>query len=559
MEMDEKSKVTDNFFSQLSIIQRKSQSNSNQLNDSRASSSLTVSSANSSTKETVSIYGGVANDTMSIAHTSSVAPALDVKTNRWSSSLQTVLDQPSATFPQRLIMGGIAFCVAFVIWGWFGQIEEVGKAQGKLVPKGDTYKVEPIELGKVSHIAVKEGELVKAGQVLIELDTEIAEKEVERMEQMVAAYQIELAQKQSLLEGVRLAAQTQVKISAAETIAQQSAIAWSQEKAALARRMLAQQQTEMAAYRARQAQLQPLPVLTQERLEQLHSELKAHQNRLERLIPLEQEGAVSQEFIFQAEQARRQSQQQLTQSQLQEITNSREQLFQAEQSQRELQARITQTQGELYSATKEAERLQAELSQKQAERHRIELEAQQKIQQLEVEITQIKGKIAETKNLLVTAQAKLKYKFLKSPIDGIVLSLDLKNTGKVVQTGQTLVEIAPQEEPLVLSAILPNQEAGFIAKGMSAQVKFDAYPYQDYGVITGKIASVSADAETDERLGEVYRVEVELERDHVTENQQPIKLKAGQTASADIIIRRRRIMDVLLDPIRKLRQDGIDL
>ena len=543
----------------MTFLPPKIHSNPGKPDDQKSSSSLTLSSSNSSTKEAVSIYGGVASETMTVSPTSNLSSALDTTNSRWSSSLQTILDQPSATLPQRLILGGIAFCTAFIVWSWFGQIEEVGKAQGKLVPKGDTYKVEPIELGKVSHIAVQEGEQVRAGQVLIELDMELAQKEVERIEQLLNAYQTELAQKQTLLEGVHLQARTHARISASETLAQQAAIAWSQEKAAIARQMLAQQQSEMVAYRARQTQLQPLSSLTQAHLEQLRSEIIAHQNRLDRLRPLAEEGAISQEVVFQAEQAHRQTQQQLTQSQLQDVTNAREQLFQAEQSLREMESRITQSRGELTSAIKETERLQAELRQKQAERHRMELETQQKTQQLAVEITQIKGKITETKNLLVTAQAKLKSKFLKSPIDGTILSLDLQNIGKVVQAGQTLVEIAPLGKPLVLSAILPNQEAGFLEIGMSAQVKFDAYPYQDYGVIPSKVISISPDVESNERLGEVYRVEVALERDHITDNQKPIKLKAGQTASVDIIIRRRRILDVLLDPIRKLQQDGIDL
>ena len=543
----------------MTFLPQKTHSNQGKPDDKKSSSSLTLSSSNSSTREAVSIYGGVASETMTVSPTSNLSSALDTTNSRWSSSLQTILDQPSATLPQRLILGGIAFCTAFIVWSWFGQIEEVGKAQGKLVPKGDTYKVEPIELGKVSHIAVQEGDRVRAGQVLIELDRELAQKEVERIEQLLNAYQTELAQKQTLLEGVHLQARTHARISASETLAQQAAIAWSQEKAAIARQMLAQQQSEMVAYRARQTQLQPLSSLTQAHLEQLRSEIIAHQNRLDRLRPLAEEGAISQEVVFQAEQAYRQTQQQLTQSQLQEITNGREQLFQAEQSLREMESRITQSRGELTSAIKETERLQAELRQKQAERHRMELETQQKTQQLAVEITQIKGKITETKNLLVTAQAQLKSKFLKSPIDGTILSLDLQNIGKVVQAGQTLAEIAPLGEPLVLSAILPNKEAGFLETGMSAQVKFDAYPYQDYGVIPSKVISISPDAESDDRLGEVYRVEVSLERDHITDNQKPIKLKAGQTASVDIIIRRRRILDVLLDPIRKLQQDGIDL
>ena len=504
------------------------------------------------------IYGGASSEAISISQTSAPSTTTDAKLTLWSPSVQTLLDQPSSKLPERLIAGGMVFCLAFSAWAWLGQIEEMGTAQGKLIPNGETYKIEPIDLGKVSHIAVEEGDVVKAGQVLVELDTDLAEKEVQRIEQRLGAYQIELSQKQGLLKRVRLEVQTHKRISLAETLAHQSAIALAKEKAAIARQLLAQQQAEVIAHQTRQAQLKPLSSLAQERLDQLRAEILIHQQRIERLRPLEKEGAVSQEFIFQAEQGQRQIEKQLIQSQLQEITNAKEQLFQAEQSLLALEARRTQTQGELFSALEEVKRVQAELSQKQAERLRMELEAQQKIQRFELEITQINAKIAETQNLLVSAQAKLKDKFLKAPIDGVVLSLGLKNAGKVVQAGQTIAEIAPQNEPLVLSAILPNKEAGFAEKGMPVQVKFDAYPYQDYGVISGKVISISADAEPNERLGEVYRVKVALERDHIIDNQKMIKFKAGQTATADIVIRRRRIVDVLLDPIRQLKQDGIN-
>jgi HlyD family secretion protein len=106
---------------------------------------------------------------------------------------------------------------------------------------------------------------------------------------------------------------------------------------------------------------------------------------------------------------------------------------------------------------------------------------------------------------------------------------------------------------------LPNQEAGFIKLGMPVQVKLDAFPYQDFGVVSGKVTSISPDAKTDERLGPVYRVEVALDRNYVAANQQTIPFKAGQTATADIIIRRRRIVDVLLEPFRQLQKGGINL
>ena len=477
----------------------------------------------------------------------------------WSPSLQSLLDQPAATLPRQMIWGGIAFFLIFGAWAWLGTIDEIGTAKGKLVPKGKTYKVESVELGKVSHIAVKEGQEVKAGQLLAKLNHTRETKEVERLKQILADYHIEINQKQSLLEKVKSEAQTHSQIAAAETSAQRLAIASAQDQAEVFRQLLAQQKAEMAAYDARKNHLAALSEITKNRFEHIDAEMKAHQERINRLKPLAKEGAVSREFIFQAEQARRQTQQQQTESQLQEITNTQEQIFQSQQSLRELTAQITQSQGELSSAIKEVEKLTADLKRQQAERSRLRLEAEAKIQQFELDIAQLQGKIAETKNLLNSAEIELKQKLLKSPVDGFILSFNVNNVGKVLQPGQTIAEVAPKNSPLVLSALLPNQEAGFVKTQMPVEVKLDAYSHQDYGAIPGKVISISADAESDEKLGEGYQVEVELERDHIIENKAPIKFKPGQTATADIIIRRRRIIDILLDPIKKLQKDGISM
>ena len=165
------------------------------------------------------------------------------------------------------------------------------------------------------------------------------------------------------------------------------------------------------------------------------------------MLPLATQGAVSQEYVFQAEQSLREAERQVTQSQLEEITNTREQIFQFNQAMRELKASIIHNQGELTSALREVQRLEAELIQKQAEGKRIQLEAEQKIKQLEFELAQIESKIANTQNLLSAAQAKLKQKSLKAPVDGIVLSLNIDNSGKVVQAGETIIEIAPHGTP----------------------------------------------------------------------------------------------------------------
>ena len=519
-----------------------------------------------SDQEATAIYGGVASLTEVLVPNRQKEQEQEQKTDtaqkkdqNWSPSVQTLLEQPSASFPGRIIIGGMVFCLALGTWSYLGQIEEVGVAQGKLVPQGQTYKIEPVSAGQVTQLAVEEGDTVQAGQTIAELDTELAQQEVERLQQLLSNYQQELIQKQILLERVSLEAQTQSAISAAETRAQESTVAQLTARISTTRQLLAQLRSEEQLYQRRQTLVQPVSQLAQTRMQQLEAESKAHQERLERLEPLVAEGAISQEFLFQAQQSYLQTQQQLTQSRLQKITGTDEQLFQVDQSLRDRQTRITQSQGDLAAALKESERLQAELAQKQAQEQRTALEAQQRIKQLELEITQLRGRIKDTENQLTSAKARLKQRFLHAPVDGVVLSLNVQNTGKFVQSGQTIAEIAPQDAPLVLSATIPGRDAGFIEVGMPVKMKLDAYPYQDYGIIAGEVTSISADAEIDPTIGAVYRVEISLEKDYVIEEQQQVEFKAGQTASADIVIRRRRIADILLEPIRKLREDGISM
>lgn len=510
---------------------------------------------NTANNEASSVYGGVSSSVIAVKE----SPTNSLPSSEWSTSLQTVLEQPPSTLPQRLLLGGMVFCVAFGAWAMLGTVEEVGHARGRLVPQGEVYKIHPEETGKVIQIAVKEGQTVKAGQLIAELDTEIAANEVERLQQTLTADKIQLQQMQGLVEEMRLEAQTRTTITQADIQAQETLIAQANTKAATATELLAQLQSDRAAGLVRLDRLKPLTTKNQDLLEQLQVDVAAAKERLVRLSPLVKQGAIAKEKLFEAEQTLRDRQRAIIQTQLEQGMGTNERLFDAEQTLRDRQRTITQTQEELKQALVEGSRLQAVLRQKQAEGRKAELETQQRIKQLEVEITQLQGKIAETRTLLNSAKAKLVQRFLYAPVNGVVSSLSVHNVGEVVQPGQTIAEMAPKAAPLVLSAFLPNQEAGFVKPGMSVKVKFDAYPYQDYGIVSGKVKSVSPDAKQDERLGAGYQVEVELEHNSAATKKLASKFKAGQTATADIVIRRRHIVDILLKPLKELQKGGIDL
>lgn len=448
----------------------------------------------------------------------------------WSASLQTVLDEPPSSLPYHIVLGGMIFGMVIVAWATVGQIDEVGKASGRLVPQGESYKIHAVVPGKVARIDAKEGDSVAAGEVIAQLDREIALNEVERLAQESAAYKTQLIQTQVLIDKTQLEAKTRVAINNAEIKAQEAVIN--------------QAQAKIESQKVAIAQGQQKSQINQSLVAQLNVAASAEKERLERLKSLAAQGAISKDQIFQAQQNLGDRQRSITQ----QIGESQQAVTESKRLQADLRQVLA-----------EAQQLQQQLAQKQAEGNTAQIQAEQTIQKLQVEKTQLYAKMQQTEKLLQQSKAQLRQLSLAAPVNGTILSLNIKNSGEVVQPGQTIAEVAPENAPLILETVLPTQEAGFIKVGNIAKVKFDAYPYQDYGVITGKVISISPDSQPDEKLGSVYRVGIALDRDYVKTNQQTIQFKPGQTASAEIIIRRRRIADMLLEPIKQLQKGGINL
>ena len=415
---------------------------------------------------------------------------------QWSSTLQSVLDQPTPSFPLKLIVGGVVFAGAFATWAWFGQIDEIARAPGKLIPKTGTRKVQPMESGKVATLKVKEGDTVRAGQVLMELDTELAQKEIERLQTLLSSAQTELRQTQEILERTHMQASVKASIAKIEIDSQRVAI----------------EQNQAMVMNQRQL------------LRQLQEDAQKQQERLSKFQLLTAEGAISQE-----------------------------QTFSVEQTVRDRQRTITESTGILQRSLSELKRLQVGLAQRQAEAQQSYLEASQQIQQLQLRQTELAMKINETAVLLAAAQAKLQQRFVYATHSGTILTLYTRQTGEFVQPGQAIAEIAPAGEPLILSTLLPSHEAGFVKPGMVVKVKLDAFPYQEFGIVPGKVLSVSLDSKTTEQGNQVYRVDVELDRHAVNGRGQKVSFKSGQTATAEIVTRHRRMADVLLDPIKQLQ------
>ncbi|MDF5738398.1 MULTISPECIES: HlyD family efflux transporter periplasmic adaptor subunit [unclassified Nostoc] len=187
---------------------------------------------------------------------------------------------------------------------------------------------------------------------------------------------------------------------------------------------------------------------------------------------------------------------------------------------------------------------------------------QEQLKDLQTQITAAQSEVAQTKSQITSIRVQMQQRVVRSPINGVIFELPTTKPGAVVQAGQRIAQIAPKNADFVLKAQIPNQDSGFLKVGMPVKVKFDAYPFQEYGIVQGKVTWISPDSKVNQIPQgniETYELEITLEKQYVENGNKRIPFGAGQTANAEVIIRQRRVIDFVLDPFKKLQKGGLEM
>ncbi|MBW4564773.1 MAG: HlyD family efflux transporter periplasmic adaptor subunit [Mojavia pulchra JT2-VF2] len=447
-------------------------------------------------------------------------------------------------------------CAAlFVPWATFSKVDETGSARGRIEPKGATQKLDAQAGGSVKNVTVKEGDTVKAGQILLELESDLVQTELQQAQTKLQGLQ----NRQSQLEVLK----NQLLLSTS-LLEQQNK---SQELEKIAQVNQAQQNldTKVSTYNLQKLEKQALVRQAQQQIYTTRNDQKSAQARLgidsrqvERFSKLVQDGAVSATQIDQLKKEEQES------KRLYEKASS--DIKQAEFRLTEELNRYQATINMLESEIKQAKlRLQEEQSSYksvvQAGKLAV-MKNQEQLKDLQTQITAVQTEVAQTRSQITSIRLQMQQRIVRSPINGVIFELPITKPGAVVQPGQRIAQIAPQNAGIVLKAQMPSQDSGFLKVGMPVKVKFDAYPFQEYGIVEGKVTWISPDSkvsQTPQGNIENYELEVTLEQQYVQNGNKRIPLTAGQSANAEVIIRQRRVIDFVLDPFKKLQKGGLEL
>ena len=418
---------------------------------------------------------------------------------------EEIVETPAAPLGALVVWLVTLLLIVALVWSYFGKIDIVAVANGKISTEGSTKIIQPAISGVVTSINVHEGQRVKKGETLLALDKTTAEKDVATANQSLNTARVE----RDILRRLDVGGNTDEIINNAdlpdETKAMLRQFASSQTALSAAR-----QQAANGTISNYQQQLQ-FNQQAKHQLETNAQNLKNRKAEIEKQLP----------NANPVDKLRLQN----------ELSNIDQRITSADsavlgQNQQLLQSQSALTQAQNQSQTQIAETNSAFSNQ----------------------IITAEKRIIELENNLVKAKQILAQTTITAPVDGTVLSLTVKTIGGVVNAGQQLAQIVPEKVPLYVDAALDNQDIGFVKPGQRVVVKVATYPFQRYGYLEGTVENISPDAIQDDKKGLIYKAKIKL-NDDKSSKQNQLKLLPGMSVSAEITTGQRRIIEFFLDPL----------
>lgn len=138
---------------------------------------------------------------------------------------------------------------------------------------------------------------------------------------------------------------------------------------------------------------------------------------------------------------------------------------------------------------------------------------------------------------------------IRAPDDGIITQLAARNPGEAVSRGQTLMMLIPSDATLLAELTVLNKDMGTLRPGQPVKLKFDAFSYAEYGAITGSIVRIAPDAQVDSTGNASYRVLTALQQTYFRVKDTKVLLLPGMTASAEIVTDQKTILELLFKPL----------
>jgi hemolysin D len=443
-----------------------------------------------------------------------------------------IVETPASPIGRMLAYAIMALFFLAAAWACIGRVDIVATAKGKIVPSGRTKVIQPLETGVVREIHVHDGQVVKTGDVVIELDPTMNDAEWKHYESDLVAAQLDVARLQAeLSDGDPRTNFTPPASAPPHLVAVQN-------------KFLLDQTAEQRA---------KLAVLDRQREQKLaeRETIAASIGKLEASLPVLEERLNIRKILYEHTTGSKANYLELLQP------------FVEEQHDLEVQKRkYDEATAALAGIVEQRAQTDAEY---RRERYGELVEAERKATGLGEDV--------------IKARHRAAMQALKAPIDGTVQQLAVHTIGGVVTPAQTLLVIVPIESPIEIEAMVDNRDIGFVHTGQDAEIKIDAFNFSRYGLVHGTVESISPDAiardkppdkaggaqkdraqdESSEPANQelVYAARVSLARTQMEVEDRLVDLSPGMAVTVEIKTGSRRIITYLLSPLLRYKKEAL--
>lgn len=427
----------------------------------------------------------------------------------YANDIRDIIRTRPPSYATNVVRIGLLLFAAGLVWAYFATLEEVTRGDGRVVPSRQIQVVQAPDRGIVEKIFVQEGDIVEPGQALIEIDdtafsSQLGEIRQRRWTLMAQIARLQAEADQTSLEFPEILTRAVPDLVAQEEDVYRDKKISLESELGVLRNQASQREQEYQEFLATQTKLEAV-------IEIMKRELEINRNLYERKV-------------------------------LPEIEFLR------------LQRQLKESEGELQVTKASVQRAQAAKNEA-SERSRNAVSTF--VSDARQELARARGELAIVNESIKGAADRVRRTELVSPVKGVVNKLNITTIGAVVQPAADLIEIVPLEDTLLIEARIRPKDVAFLHPGQKAQVKITAYDYSVYGDLVGILERISADTTEDEEGNRFFRVMIRTDKNYLGSDTDPLPIIPGMVASIDILTGEKTVLDYILKPIKKVRDEAL--
>ena len=400
--------------------------------------------------------------------------------------------------------------VLFIIWAHFTVLDEVTRGMGQVIPSQKIQTIQNLEGGILQEILVQENQIVNKGDILIRIDNALAASQYRDAFTKAAEHEAAIVRLNAEIEErSKLVFPDQFKDVDPQILEDQQSIF---------RARRDQLQAELSVLRSQYSQKQQEILEMKSRKEQLERSLELVKQQRDMAKPLVDQGVYPRVDYLALERDI---------SSLQGDIDA-------------LRLAIPRIQSAAGEASRRIEQRQAEIRAKALD-----------------EMNGRRGELNSLREIMAAGEDRVTRTDVRSPVRGTIKQINLNTLGGVVRPGESILEIVPLDDTLLIEARVRPADIAFLHPGQKAMVKITAYDFSIFGGLEGVLEAISADTIEEDNGESFYKVKLRTKKNAINYQGEELPIIPGMTASIDILTGKKSILNYLLKPILRSKQNAL--